>query len=262
MDDRGAAAHDPLVIGLPEGFGRTMRLGPFPSVRDALKFSTYAAVGAVFAAVLAPIWWLPFLGGGFALSVFRPDGRALDERLGAFVAFELRSGRGSSSATPPRRRRAPHAPGSVVARASQLVGILATGGIPVAFLPPAEARALFDRYRTFLGALDGGLYLTMGVRPIEVRPFRPRDRRVDGGPAPAARAGYDEMVRLLCERRLQREVRIAVWVPRASDGAFELLERRLQTVSEHLAQLGLAPVRLRGRELDAAAQGMGWSAPS
>lgn len=262
MDDPAAGGPDPLVIGLPEGFGRSMRLGPFPSVRDALKFSTYAAIGAVFAAVLAPIWWLPFLGGGFALSVFRPDGRALDERLGAFVAFELRSGRRSSSGTPPRRRRAPHSPGNVVARASQLVGILTTGGIPVAFLPPPEARALFDRYRAFLGALEGGLYLTMGVRPMEVRPFRPRDRWADGGPAPTARAGYDEMVRLLCERRLQREVRIAVWVPRSADGSFELLERRLEAVSGHLAQLGLSPVRLRGRDLDAAAQGMGWSAPS
>lgn len=262
MDELAGGAPEPLVIGLPEGFGRSMRLGPFPSVRDALKFSTYAAVGAVFATVLSPIWWLPFLGGGFALSVFRPDGKALDERLGAFVAFELRSGRGSSPTTAPRRRRAPHTPGSVVSRASQLVGILATGGIPVAFLPPSEARALFDRYRAFLGALEGGLYLTMGVRPMEVRPFRPRDRRADGGPAPTARAGYDEMVRLLCERRLQREVRIAVWVPRSADGASELLERRLQTVAEHLTQLGLSPVRLRGRELDAAAQGMGWSAPS
>src|SRR6202007_533818 len=81
----------PLLVALPDGLGRTM---PLPPVRDALKFTTYAAVGAVAAAVFAPIWWLPFLGGGFALSVLRPDGKALDERFGQLVAFELRSGRG------------------------------------------------------------------------------------------------------------------------------------------------------------------------
>lgn len=247
---------DPLVVGLPEGFGRTMRLGPFPSVRDALKFSTYAAIGAVVAASLAPIWWLPFLGGGFALSVFRPGGKALDERLGAFLAFELRSGRRSPPSPSPSRPRPTS--GGTVAGPTQLVGILAAGGIPVAFLPPHDARVVFERYRAMLAAVDGGLFLTMGVRPMEVRPFRPRDRRADGGPAPAARAGYDEMVRLLCEHRLQREVRVAVWAPRAEPGAMALLERRLQTVSEHLSQIGLTPMRLRGRELDAAARGIGW----
>ena len=52
MADPGRTESSPW-IGLPATFDRRLRMGPFPSVRDALKFATYAAVGAIPAALVA-----------------------------------------------------------------------------------------------------------------------------------------------------------------------------------------------------------------
>ena len=247
-----------LLVGLPDGFDRKLRLGPFPSVRDALKFTTYASVGALAAALLGAVWWLPFLGGGFVLSVYRADGKGLDERFGDLVAWRFRRDGGARGLGPIAPRRLRSRGNAVPAGARRLVALLSVRGLPVAFLPPAEARSLFDRYRELLSALDDGLYLSMGVQPLEERPFRPARSRSDGGPAPTARAGYEEMVRLLCRRRQRRVTLLALWVPREGAGSLARLDRRVAVVEGHLERLGLSSIRLRDRALGEAMVRIGW----
>ncbi|HLM71014.1 MAG TPA: hypothetical protein VK423_06510, partial [Thermoplasmata archaeon] len=86
----------PPLIRLPERLDRRMRLGPFPSSRDALKFVTYAAAGALLSPFTSPWVWLPVLLAGFAVSVWRPDGRAVDERILAYSVWKFRSFAGES----------------------------------------------------------------------------------------------------------------------------------------------------------------------
>lgn len=252
MDDPSRSGGPPSVP-LPATFDRRMRLGPFPSVREALKFATYAAVGAVPAALLAPIWWVPFLGGGFLLATYHPGGKAADERAGEFVAYEWRRGAG------PRRRSSPRSPPPLRSTATledrTLVAVLQASGAPVAFLPPEESRALFERFRDLLRAIDGGLYLVMTTEPMSSRPF---ELPAEPAPrAPGARTGYSEMIHLLCERRRERRVLLAIWV-RGDPGAPDRLERRVAVVVEHLGRLGVPAERLSGERLANALRRIGW----
>ena len=52
----GAGATFPDVA-LPVAIGRRMRLGPFPSARDALRFLAYATAGAVVIPFFGAIAW-------------------------------------------------------------------------------------------------------------------------------------------------------------------------------------------------------------
>jgi len=246
-----------LLIGLPESLGRRMRLGPFPSARRALKFAAYATVGGAVAAVGGAIWTVPFLGAGFLLSVHHPDGRALDEQASEYLQFRWRARPGRRVA--PRRPVDPgHEEPYVTSGSGHLIGVLSVGGLPIAFLPPAEARALFDAYRELLRSLERGLVLQFSVEPIPERPYLPPGHPpATGGPVEAARTGYREMVTLLCRRRYRRRVLLAAWEPPGPDGAVRL-ERELERLGVQLGRLGLAPVRLRGARLRAAAQHIGW----
>ena len=198
MVESAASIAPPLVVGLPESLGRRMRFGPFPSARHALKFAAYAAVGGAVAAAVGAIWTVPFLGAGFFLSVYQPDGRALDARLGEYAQYRWRSRPGDGSP-----RRSPVEPGGdgpyVTSVPGQLVAILSVRGLPVAFLPPSDARSLFESYRELLRTVDPGLLLHMGVEPVSERPFLPpRGRPETGRPEETARRGYAEMVAVLC----------------------------------------------------------------
>lgn len=256
MGDLGGA-DEPPVVGLPERVDRRMRLGPFPSVRDALKFATYVAIGAVPAAVAGPVWWLPFVGGGFVLSVYRAEGRGLDERAADFVAYRLRA-RGPGSRGPPPTQGGGSAGPVLRVGPGHLVAVLSVRGLPVAFLPPAEARGVFDGYRELLTSLEGGAYFVMGLEPLEVTPFCPP--AVLAPPAPAARAGYEEMVRLLCRRRYRRQTLWALWTRADRDGATARLERSVRATLERLAPIGVEARRLRDGELVEAAERIGWPA--
>lgn len=240
----------PPRIALPEPFDRHLRLGPFRSVRDALKFATYAAVGVVPAVLAGPVWWLPFLGGGFVVATYRPDGRPADERAGEFVAYHLR--RRHRGGPPPRA--APTSGGSARVRGGRLVAMLEAGGVPVAFLPPADARRLFEAFSQTLRTLEVGVYVVAGVVPVPAAPFRPP--REVAPRAPVAKAGYEEMVRLLLRRRQRRRVRLVVW---AADGpdALARLEQSVRALAEGLRQLGLEPERLRAGELTVALERLG-----
>lgn len=81
----------PPVVSLPERLDRRLRLGPFASARDALKFVTYSAVGAVIVPFTSPYLWLVVVAGGFAVCVVRSDGQALDERALSFVLWKIRA---------------------------------------------------------------------------------------------------------------------------------------------------------------------------
>jgi hypothetical protein len=244
----------PAWVGLPARFDRRMRLGPFPSVRDALKFATYAAVGAIPAALLAPAWWIPFLGGGFLIAAYHPEGKPVDERAGEFVAYQWRRGPGAREPSKPRRGPAALGPSALVG-SSAVVAVLEVAGTPAAFLPPDESRALFDRFREMLRGIDGGIYLVMGTEPISSTPFLPIEALAPV--APDARAGYREMVQILCQRRQRRRVLLAVWVPRG-EGAAARLEGAVRVVVDQLGRMGLPAERLADDRLGVTLRRMGW----
>lgn len=246
----------PPVVPLPAPVDRRLHLGPFPNARSALRFVAYAAAGAVAALVLGPVAWLPFLGGGFVLTAYRTDGRSLDEHLGSFVRWRLRSTRRGTG----RRPRNPIPRTGTVARIgpARRLAVLTTGGVPVQFLPPEVARELFDQYREWLRSLESGVVLRMSAEPLADRPFRPASTAPANGPDGAARAGYQEMVRLLCRRRRRRVVEVMLWSTDPLAGARDRLERRLSAVADGLRSMGLEPDRRAGPALAHAVDRIGW----
>jgi hypothetical protein len=257
MGEAADSGASPLLVGLPEALGRRMRLGPFPSSRQALKFAAYAAVGGAVAAVVGAIWSVPFLGLGFLLSVYQSDGRALDEQLGEYVQFRWRSRPGAAVPGPGGLEPGTGGP-YLTSVPGHLVAVVAAPGLPIAFLPPADARGLFETYRELLRGLDRGLVVHMGLEPITERPFLPPGRRPEtGSPEEAARRGYSEMVTLLCRRRYLRRVLIAIWEPAGPQAALRL-EREVDRLAANLGLLGVESVRLRGTPLRRAAAQIGW----
>jgi hypothetical protein len=251
-----SAPADWTPIALPAPVDRRVRLGPFPNPHAALRFVVFAAAGAVVAAAAGPVAWLPFLGGGFVLTAGRTDGKTLDERVGDYVRWRWRR-----HGDPPRRPRPPlpAADGSVARLlGGRLVAVVEAGGVPVQFLPPAEARALFEGYRDLLGSLEDGVVERIGSEPIPSAPFDP-------GPGPAglpdarARAGYAEMVRLLCRRRRRRTVDLVVWSAGTDRRPPSDLDGRVAALEARLGALGLAPRRLRGSGLVRALDRLGWT---
>ena len=254
----GEPGDGPPIVGLPERLDRRMRLGPFPSSRDALKFITYAAAGALLSPFTSPWVWLPVLLVGFAVSVWRPDGRSVDERALAFVSWKFRSmgpGRAVTNATyRPLVRQgllqlAPH----------RYVAVVRTGGTPVAYLPPDELARRFELYRELLRSIDSSFLLLATTTPIRSQAVRP-------GPSLGVRreaqalAGYSELVSLLCHRRHLRRVYFVLGTLEADSDAVGRLEGRVENLIERLGSLGLRPIRLRDRALAEAAHRFGWPA--
>jgi hypothetical protein len=246
----------PTVV-LPERLDRRLRFGPFPSARDGLKFVLYAAVGALVALFASPYVWLPIVGVGFAVSVYRPDGEGLDGRLVAFVRWQGR-----------RRWEAPMRPGPVgpairrgLARppTGGTLAVVRTGGVPLAYLPPTELERRFAQFRDLLRELDGSFAWVVGVEPMRPSAVAPAARcggRADG----AARAGYAELVEVLCRRRSLRRVDFVLTDPRPEAAGIAETERKVRRVTEGLAALGLRPRRLKGRALHDAVRGVDASA--
>lgn len=248
----------PPIIGLPERLDRRMRLGPFPSSRDALKFVTYAAAGALLSPFTSPWVWLPVVGAGFTVSVWRPDGQAVDERVLAFVSWRVRS-------VSPRRtaKNAASRPlvrqGLLQLASHRYVAVIRTGGTPVAYLPPDELARRFELYRELLRSIDTGfsfLAATVPIRSQAVRPGTPSGT----GPEARALSGYSELVSLLCRRRLLRRVYFVLGTLEADPDAIGRLEGRVANLIERLGAIGLRPSRLRDRALAEAARRFGWPA--
>jgi hypothetical protein len=243
------------VVVLPEPVDRRVRFGPFPSARDALKFATYAAAGAALAPLVSPFAWIPVLALGFAVSVWRPGGDALDERTARWVLFYLRHSTGRSLM---RRTTTTAAHGPVLLLAGGgPVAVIRSSGTPLAYRPPAELAALYDRFREVLRATEGPIYLHATSVPIRPRPVRPRPGAC-GSPESAARDGYSELVMALCGRRCTRRVDLALAADRRGpEGEWRLIERA-EALAAQLAGLGLSPVLLTDRRLAEAVRGFDW----
>lgn len=248
----------PPLIVLPERLDRRMRLGPFPSSRDALKFVTYAAASALLAPFASPLLWLPLVLGGFALSVWRPDGRAIDETLLTFAVWKVRSARGGGGVrnpgTHPLARQ-----GLLQLGPCRHVAIVRTGGTPMAYLPPDDLARRFELYRELLRSVDGSfawLATTVPIRSLTVRPVPAARGNAEG----SALAGYSELVELLCRRRLLRRVYFVLGTHEGDADGVGRLEGRVAGLIERLSSLGLRPSRLRDQALAEAAHRFGWPA--
>ncbi len=162
------------TVGIPRPVDRRLHLGPFPSARDALKFAGYAAVGLVAVPVAGPVAVVPFALVGFVVAIHRGEGRPLDERVVGYLAWRwrrrVRVPSGASVGTPARAAARTMRVGS-----GRVAAVLIAGGVPVAYLPPADARALFEATRRWLAALDGPLYLVARSAALDpTRTVRPR----------------------------------------------------------------------------------------
>ncbi len=245
----------PDRIPLPERIDRRMRFGPFPSVRDALRFVAYAAVGALVIPWAGAWAWLPVLGVAALLTIWHPDGTAVDERIGAYVRWELRTHRevATVSASGSRANL-----GDTVRLGSGMhVAVLKCGGSPVAFLPPEELLRRFRDYRDLLRTSSGGIALASVGTPIDARPWLPPEAGSDRPDRPA-RSAYSEMVQLLCARRRHRRVYVLLWEPPVRPGDASRLNDRVRALRQRLSALGSEPVRLRDRALTAALRRFGW----
>lgn len=252
----GDVPDGPPVVPLPERLDRRLRLGPFPSARDALKFVTYAAAGAVAAPFTSPFLWLAVVAGGFAVCVVRSDGQAIDERALAFVLWKLRAGSGGPRVTRAATSRITRE-GFVAIRPGQYVAIVRTGGTPVTYLPPIELARRFELFRHLLRSVGGGLAFLVTSTAMPPGPVLPNPLRSDHSDQ-AARTGYGELVNLLCRRRQIRRVYLALSVERTGPDGLADLELRVAALIDRLASLGVRSVRLRDRGLEDAARRWGW----
>jgi len=254
----GAAPDGPPLVALPERLDRRLRLGPFASARDALKFLCYAGAGALVAPFTAPDLWLPILAVGFVLSAWRPEGRAIDERCADFLAWKARELLGGRPMT--RTRAVAHIRGNFLRIGpGQLVAILRADGAPFAYLPPTELHRRFDLFRTLLREMASSVAFLVGAEPIPATPVLP-SRETLSIEAREAQIGYGELVGLLCRRRSQRKVYVALATGGTAPDAVSRLDDRARVLGERLAGLGLRTVRLSGRALRDAGGRFGWTA--
>jgi hypothetical protein len=244
------------VVELPQRVDRRVRLGPFPSARDALKFVCYAAAGAVLGPLASPYAWIPVLAGGFAISVWRPDGEAVDERAARWLRFQLRHSEGSNLNS---RRVLTPVRGSVSHLANgRSVAIVRTGGVPLAYRPPADLATVFDRFRGLLRVSEGSLVVRSTTVPLRGAVVLPRGEGASEAERTAC-TGYRELVEVLCRRRRSRRVDISVTASvSGSDPERRLLERAQGLVDE-LSALGLQPTILRDHALAESVRGFGWT---
>ncbi|HEV2519765.1 MAG TPA: hypothetical protein VGX00_03980 [Thermoplasmata archaeon] len=244
-------------IPIPRRLDRRMRLGPFPSAREAMRFAAYAAAGALVVPVGGAVAWLPILGAGFLLCVVRPDWKGFDDQVGDYLRYRWRRHRAASRgpAPAPSRRLGT---GSLEIPGPFVASMLVAEGVPIRFLPPSDARALFERYRELLRSLDLGFHLDVGSRALRsVAAFVPGSTPL-GAPEESARAGYREMTKLLLARRRMRRVGVLLFEPGADAGAVDRLESRTRAFAQSLASMGVRADRLGGRALERAAEEMGW----
>lgn len=246
----------PPVVPLPGRLDRTLRLGPFPSARAALKFLAYAGVGAAVAVAGPAVLGALFLGVGAVLTWHRPGGEPLDAQLRVRLGYASRrlrgaralSERSSRSAAGSRCRTLPDGRRGAVVRA---------GGVPLAFLPPAELARRFELYRELLNALEGDLWLlstTAAIHRPSILPAPPGG----AGPDRAARAGYRELVDLLARRRTVRRVYLALVSEAGGAQDASRLEVQADGLLGRLEGIGVRAERLGGAALDAAASRFGW----
>jgi hypothetical protein len=240
----------------PERLDRRLRLGPFASGRDVLKFVTSIAVAAIVSLAIAPWAGLPIAMLGAVVSLWRPNGEALDERLLARIRWAARRNAGPLPMTGLAPGGAGSGRTSLVLADGRSLAVLRTGGVPLAFLPPAELARQFELYRQLLRSVEAGLLLHATGVPICAEAIRPTGAPRSDEEA-AARDGYRELVELLARRRTVRRVLVAVLTDGTAPERTPHLEGAVGRLRERLADLGLRSERLRDRALVAAARQLG-----
>lgn len=182
---------------------RRLRLGPFESGRDLVKFLGLATVGAMVASVSSVAVWAAFLGAGALVSLVRVRNQTLDDAALGYCRFRWRSSRRSH-----RVRGAgvvgPGSPGRPRASPSVLAG-----GIPIAYLPPTELVRLFEAWRSTLDSLERPVGVRVRGERFSPLPFLPRARGADG-PERDALDSYRQMVRMLLRPRYHRVVELSM----------------------------------------------------
>jgi hypothetical protein len=247
----------PPIVHVPERVDRRLRLGPFASALDALKFLTYAAVGALLAAFTSPFVWVVVAGGGFVLAVVRVDGRALDEQVLCVVRWKVRPAR-TGAVIPPMGAPSNSRRETLRVRGGRFVAVVRTGGAPIAYLPPVELLRRFDSFRELLRVIDGPFAFTVTSSPMRAGSVTPG--ALDGGRRDReACAGYSELVTLLCRRRQLRRVDVALATTAGEPDRVAALGIRVAGLTERLVALGLSTNRLRDRLLDDAVRRWGWT---
>lgn len=249
----------PPLVPIPGRLERTLRLGPFPSARAALKFLAYAGAGAAVAAA----GWAPIgaavLGTGALFSLYRPGGEPLDAQLAVRCAFLVRRGGGAPSMTGRPTRRA-SARRFVTLADGRLASIVRAAGTPLAFLPPAELARRFDLYRELLNATEGDLWVLGTCSAIHLPSLLPSPG--GRGPDGPARDGYRELVGLLVRRRNLRRIYLAVVSTGGRAEAAVRLEAVTDGVLSRLAGLDVHAERLEGHVLGTVAHRLGLGVPA
>jgi hypothetical protein len=244
------------VVPFPRPVDRRLRLGPFASAKDGVKFAAYAATGALLAPFLSPFAWLPVLGVGFAVSVWRPDGEALDERAGRWAAWRLRQLAGDRTMSPPA---SPPVRGHFLRLGTgRYVTVLRADGTPLAYRPPTEMERVFRSYGELLRGSDGVVFVHAATVPLPAGPVTPSESAKGRADGPAC-DGYRELVTVLCRRRLVRRVDVAISTSLDGPDAPARLEQGTRSLAGRLAGVGVHPTRLAGRALSVAAHRFGWS---
>ncbi|MGA7924076.1 MAG: hypothetical protein WCA77_08885 [Thermoplasmata archaeon] len=245
-----------FVVGLPEPVERTLQLGPFRSGQDALKFLGYAVAGGLLALGFGPWAWLPCLGAGALVTLPRWEGKPIDRRLSDYVGWRWRRRKPIPPSSPALSLET--APGDVVELSQgRSAAVLVSGGTPTTFLPLEDRRHLFGTYRNALRSLGGEAFVCAGVEPLPARPFLPRVLNANATADSSARAGYVEMVRLLCHRRFRRRVRWVLFSEGSTAREIERLDVRVSALQLEFQKLGLSVDRLEGRALDHALSCLG-----
>ena len=248
----------PPVVPLPLPVERRLRLGPFASARDAIKFVCYAGAAATLSPFVSVYAWGPIVGVGLLFSLWRPDGEAVDEQVAWWAAGHVRQRGGGPSVSEPASTRPGPARFLRLGR-DQYLTILRVGGTPVAYRPPADLERAFRRFGELLRASDGRLFLLVGTSPLAAEPLLPSASAVGAPAEEPAHTGYRELVTVLCSRRHLRRADVALTEFGGGSGGAARLEQRTAALAEHLRGLGLHPVRLEGRALRDGGRRFGWA---
>lgn len=218
---------------------RRLRLGPFASGRDLVKFLCFATVGATAAAVTSAVVWLPFLAVGALIAFARVEGQTLDDYAVGYFRFQWRSA-GS------------HRLSRSASRGSRLSGSsrhsapsIQTGGIPIAYLPPRELQHLFEGWRSTLAALDLPIGWCMRGEAFSPLPFLPSPP----DPLPEERdalESYREFVQVLLRNRYRRVVDLTLWSDPGAEGPAAInLQTQLANLEAALERLGIPVQQVR-----------------
>lgn len=217
---------------------RRLRLGPFGSGRDLVKFLGLATVGAMLAAFSSLVVWVAFLGAGAMVAFVRVRNQTLDDVAVDYCRFRWRS-----SGRSRRTRSALVARRGVPDRPSRAPARVRAGGIPTAYLPAAELERLFGEWRSTLGTL--GRPVGLRVRGESFSPLAYLPAVLDTGDRErVALDSYRRMVRMMLRHRYHRVVELSVGGASAESGeSAAAADAAVEELVGALRRLGIPALR-------------------